>query len=934
MRFLLILLLSFPCLLYAQENFEQNQKIGDYIQKGDKYLYQNQDSAYHFFKKAYDLAIQEDNWESSIEALYYEVYTSGYYYNLPKYKRAIDRMDSLLLSKRELIGSFEYFKDAKISNILYKLDYNFTIKDFNNARKALSSLLDNLENRPIGTLTEDNIENLFSAYQYAGAIYKVEKKYNISEEYYKKSLRLFESNGMEKSKKLTVYNLLASLYTAQKEYKKSNKFFSKTLEIHLSDKNRFRNNIITSSILVAQNYIELAQLDSAKYFLNMTKSVMLKNDPFSSRYYNKLAALHIEEGKAQLAFEMYNQSLTIQMEKWEGAKNPAIANVFNKIGQLHESQNNIKNALKYYQKALQQLTTAFNSNNLNDNPGVTNSKNNGILFVTLKNKSGALNKANDFSNSLSSVNLAIVALDSLKPTFESEGDKQLLIENAFPLFETGIEAAFQLYKSTDNKKYIDQAFFYSEKGKSVILLEALLKTRANNFGKIPPEIVEKEKQLKSLITYLEKRIRRKKNTDLEEQLFDVRNEYRQFIKTIETRYKKYYDLKYNTEMATVAMVQNHLKSEETLVSYFYGDQAIYVITLGKKSKEFYKVKADHRLGAQINMAHEMLSNPKSDSRKLATLTYELYKRILQPSLQNKRVAKLTIITDGLLNYIPFGSLNTSKDDIQYLIEDVGISYSSSATLLLQLKAQYKGNNDVLAFAPSFNSTVNSDKKYTGGLLALPNNKAEVQQILTYFQGKSYVKNDASLQNLNAEVSNYGIIHLATHAVVNDNTPEYSYLAFSPKKQEEYLLYVSDIYNLELNANLVTLSACESGIGDLKRGEGLISLSRAFFYSGAASIVNTMWKINDASTSQIMDNFYKHLADGKSKEVALQNAKLDFLKENKQNPLTHPYFWSGFVIAGDTTPVVEKKPIWIWIVGGLFLLVFLGLLAFRRVKLLN
>lgn len=928
--FLITIFLLVPSFLNAQKGNEMDTLL----ELGSSYLYQNQDSAYYYFENAYQLANQNQDLEKSVDALLYINLTCGYYYDLPKYKITIDRLDSLLFSYSKDTENTAFLNEVKIGKLLYKIDYNFKIRQFNIARKHLNTMLTYLEQINSSMLTFDDIENLYSAYAYAGAMYNIERKYNLAEQYYEKSLRLYEKKKLGELKKLPVYNLLAALYTKKKEYKKSNTFFDKTLKIHLKDKNRYRNNIISSSILMAQNYIDLGQLDSVKYCLDITESAMLKNDPFSSRYYDKLAALHIEEGKSKLAFEMYNKSLTIQKEKWEGAKNSDIANVFNKIGQLHESQNNIKKALKYYQKALQQLTADFNSNNLKDNPNIKDSKNNGILFVTLKNKSGALNQADDFLKSLAAVNLAIVALDSLKPTFESEGDKQLLIENAFPLFETGIEAAYQLYKSTDNKKYIDRAFSYSEKGKSVILLEALLKTRANNFAKIPPGIVEKEKQLKSLITYLEKRIRRKKNTDLEEQLFDARNEYRQFIKTIETKYKNYYDLKYNTEMATVAMVQNHLESDETLVSYFYGDQAIYVITLGKKSKEFYKVKADHHLGEQINMVHEMLSNPKSDSRKLATLTYELYKRILQPSLQNKKVAKLTIITDGLLNYIPFGSLNMSKDGLQYLIEDVGISYSSSATLLLQLKAQNKDNNDVLAFAPSFNSTVNSDKKHMGGLLDLPNNKAEVQQILTYFQGKSFVENDASLQNLNAEVSNYGIIHLATHAVVNDNTPEYSYLAFSPKEQEDYLLYVSDIYNLELNANLVTLSACESGIGDLKRGEGLISLSRGFFYSGAASIVNTMWKINDASTSQIMDNFYKHLADGKSKDVALQNAKLDFLKENKQNPLTHPYFWSGFVIAGDTTPVVEKKSIWIWIVGGLFLLVLLGLLAFRRVKLLK
>ncbi len=927
MRFFFIaLFLLTPYRLLAQNGSE----IDKLLELGSDYLYQNKDSAYFFFDEAYQLAVQQKDMEKSIDALLYTNLTCGYYYDLSKYKKTIDKLDSLLLFNKSNITDTLLLNEIKMGSLLYKIDYNFTIRQFDITRDYLKRMLTYLENISSEKLTKDDVENLYSAYAYAGAIYNIEEKYNIAEQYYKKSLRLYEKKKLGELKKLPVYNLLAALYTKKKEYKKSNAFLQKTIAIHLKDRNRYRNNIISSSILMAQNYIDLGQLDSVKYYLNISKSMMLEKDPFLSGYFEKLAQLYKKRNQPALALEMYNKSLSEQKEKWEGEKNAGIAKVFNKIGQLQESQNDVTGALDNYQKALSQLSAGFNSNNLKDNPSIKNSKSNGILFVTLKNKSGALNKVGDFLKSLSSVDQAIVTLDSLKPTFESEGDKQLLIENAFPLFEYGMEAAYQLYKSTDKKIYIDQAFFYSEKGKSVVLLEAISKTRANDFAKIPSEILEKEKQLRSLITYLEKRIRRKPSSDLEEQLFTARNEYRQLIKTIEAKYKKYYDLKYNTQMATVAMIQNYLKSDEALISYFYGDQAIYSIVISNDTKEFHKIALDDKLRIRIKTVHQMLENPKSDVVKLALLTNELYSDLLVPSLQDKKHKKLTIVTDGLLNYIPYGSLNTTKVGINYLIENYSISYASSATLLLQLKVKSKGNNRVLGFAPSFNNHT----KAAISLPPLPNNRNELKQIISYFNGKSFTGNNASLKKFNTEVSNYGIIHLATHAVVNDNTPEYSYLAFSPENEEDYLLYVSDIYNLELNVNLVTLSACESGIGDLKRGEGMISLSRGFFYSGAASIVNTMWKINDASSSQLMSDFYKHLAGGQSKEVALQNAKLDFLRENKQNPLTHPYFWSGFVISGDTTPLVKKNPVWIWFIGALLVMAILGIFLFRRRKSKN
>ncbi|WAC03454.1 CHAT domain-containing protein [Lacinutrix neustonica] len=121
-------------------------------------------------------------------------------------------------------------------------------------------------------------------------------------------------------------------------------------------------------------------------------------------------------------------------------------------------------------------------------------------------------------------------------------------------------------------------------------------------------------------------------------------------------------------------------------------------------------------------------------------------------------------------------------------------------------------------------------------------------------------------------------------------------AFAPNGRSANKLHVRDLYNLQLNADLVTLSACESGIGKLNRGEGLMSLARGFYFSGANSIVSTLWKINDASSTQLMGDFYQHLSNRKTKNNALKNAQLDFININKENGFSHPYYWSAFVVS--------------------------------------
>ena len=153
------------------------------------------------------------------------------------------------------------------------------------------------------------------------------------------------------------------------------------------------------------------------------------------------------------------------------------------------------------------------------------------------------------------------------------------------------------------------------------------------------------------------------------------------------------------------------------------------------------------------------------------------------------------------------------------------------------------------------------------------------------------------------VGDYRIVHLATHGKANDKIGDYCFLAFTEQKDslQNELLYVRDIYNLSLNADLVVLSACETGIGELKRGEGVISLARAFAYSGAKSLITTLWSVNDKSTMQIMEGFYRQLKKGASKDAALWKAKQVYLEKSKHEQ-AHPFFWSAFIPIGDMQAV--------------------------------
>ena len=932
--FLIFTVFSF-CRLNAQSN-SYIQEIEILNQKANQKIFQ-QDSAYYYLNQVNKIASQNNDWKNVAESLIYTNIVASYHFNLDKIKTTLIDIDSLLNKHKEYLDSIP--ENLEIKNyILYnKGDYYLKINNHNKSKKAFEEIIQTNEKLPDSLLSENNLSLLSVAYSYIAKMHSQEGKYDLAKQYYNRNIR-FISEKIPGNEDLLYsnYSLLAEVFRKENEFKKSNDYFSRTLKFHLKKGNK--NSILANTFNIAQNYISLSQIDSANYYLDIAKNNLGENHVFTSNYHQIKAEAYQKKKNYELASEEFEKSLHFLLDKSNNKKQQDIALAYNKIGLLHLENNHPNKALENYNLGLAHLLEKNSDSQLKNNYRLINNTYGTPLLKILKNKSTVLNtfsSIEQFKETLKTVDLSVKTLDSLKPTFKSESDKLLLIEEAFPLFESGLEASYNLYSSTNDEKFIDKAFHYAEKSKSVLLLESLLSTKATKFGRIPENLLETEKKLKSQISYLEKQINQSKGDIIifEDDLFKIKNEYRTLIDTIETKYKSYYNLKYNTQVISIIEVQDLLEKDEMLVSYFYGNTNIYAINLTKSSKHIEQIKIDSLFSKKIKTIYEMLNNPNSDVQILANLTNELYNSLIKSSLEEaNQKNKLIVITDGLLNYIPFGCLNTDPTGINYLIEKKSISYAHSATLFAELKQRKSSNNNLLAFAPSFNNNLNSASEKSNELLPLPNNVKEIEQILTHFNGNSFINERASLKNFTTEISNHGIIHLATHAILNDESPEYSYFAFTYQKNEENLLFVSDLYNMQFDANLITLSACETGIGDLKKGEGFISLSRGFFYGGASSIINTIWKVNDASSSVLMNNFYKYLSKGNSKNIALQKTKLDFLKINKQNALAHPYYWSGFVLTGNSNAVAQQSILpWLWVVTGVFFIVSIFYLIVKRKK---
>jgi CHAT domain-containing protein len=540
--------------------------------------------------------------------------------------------------------------------------------------------------------------------------------------------------------------------------------------------------------------------------------------------------------------------------------------------------------------------------------------------------------------------------DLSKEIFQSKHDK---------VFSLCIRDLFILYEMTHEPQVLEKAFAYSEKFKSLELLYAAQKDKADHVERFRILNQQYNAQMDSIRHYEELYYSTGSDAVFQAKASSALNKTKESLYLWKDRIKlehpDYYQLIYHPDPVSIANLQHTLdKSDQCILSYHLSDDYIYMFVI--KADTAYFVRED--IGAS---PYELITGFRKSvygffsdtsrsesvyvahSEHFVKTGYELYSLLIEPvsSLLDRRVV---IIVDKVLGYIPFDLLLKEKPkvsyryrDHHYLLDDHAISYSYSARLWMDMRrSPSMFANQLLGVAPYFPSSNPDDFTTLGfrsGLTRLYYNETEVRDINHVIPGRILSGRNATKNNFIQHSSSYQIIHLATHSKANDNQGDYSFLAFTDTGDGNSTLLASEIYNLDLQAELVTLSACETGLGELTSAEGIISLARAFSYAGAGSIVSSLWSVNDKSTPSLMAAFYHHLKQGIPKDVALQKAKMDFIHARGHTD-THPFYWGGFICVGDMSPVLfDAKPdnTVFWILGGgaVLLIILFFIKNFRR-----
>jgi len=437
-------------------------------------------------------------------------------------------------------------------------------------------------------------------------------------------------------------------------------------------------------------------------------------------------------------------------------------------------------------------------------------------------------------------------------------------------------------------------------------MEAIADANAKSFSGIPPDLLEEEKNLKAAITLCAQKLAQKPSVEEEKYLretsFNLNRTYEAFTKKLEAQFPEYFNLKFNTTAPSISQLQSRLNNQTSLLSYFIDDKnnQLYIFQITKsKFKIIEHVLPDGFDRLISGMRNSLFFNNAETYIKASN---ELSSLLLPKNIPSS-INSLIIVPTGRMSIIPFEALLTNEvtdearnKPLPYLLQKYNIRYEFSAGLMLQKTKKSTATPSILLCAP-----VTFPKKDDLG--ELPGTEMEVKEIANLFTTKNltsglYLNHQADEKLIKSgSLKNYSYLHFATHGVVDEANPELSRIFLqSDEGIEDGNLFAGEIYNLELNANLVTLSACQTGLGKISKGEGVIGLSRALVYAGAQHIIVSFWSVADASTATLMKDFYQQVLENPAAGFS-ENLRKAKLKMISSQSYAAPYYWAPFILIG-------------------------------------
>lgn len=928
-----------------------NPEVADLHNKLASALFETgriEDAGSHYEKALQLLTPLSNTEKTKIDALYNNL--GIFYKSTGNFRKSIEYFELSQQLKTSLYGSESIQAANALNNIGTTYDklgnYGKAMDYYNSAEKII--------NRQYG----DSSLMISDVYINKGNLYNRQMQNDIAIKYYNKALTIKTKYlSADNSQLANIYNNIGSVFEKNEDFISALSYFNKALVIRQKSRGQMSQDVAESYNNIANILLKTGKLSEALEKYSEAEKIYLKLYPSGNillgNTFNNIGNSYAKQNIPDSSILYFNKAIAIY-KNILGDKHPSLSIIYNNLGDIYLKLGNFGDALKYYQFALAANHQYFNSDAPMDNiPSMNGYFDQSVFLKSILSKASAYvlhyiaaesgkKEIRDLQMALHSYVLGDSLVGNMRRSSVTKADKIALGETALKCYEGAIEVCTELANYTTARDsvsfYKSEAFNYAEKSKASALLEAIAGQDAMKLSSVPDSLKIRENNLSADISYYEKLLadKSKNEATIRNQLFRLNQDYNNLIRNIEISYPDYNSLKYAGKTTSLNELQSILDPEMQVRMYVIGYSYVFIFCISKNNLEIYTSKVYQSIGDTVKKYRDCLILQSARYNQLyRDLGFNLYNYLFPDNPENTSVKELVIIPDGKLAQIPFETLLYQRQtgsvdkyqDYPYLLKKFSISYSFSASLFYQRKTKTPPTDSyrMVALAPVFtNSTIRNlildnrggglDKNsaerpnsFNANISSLESTEIEAKEIYSIFNKKGY-RSKAMLFSsagkdfvLSDSVRKFNIIHFATHGFVNSESPELSgiQLAVPDKPEDNGILYSGDIYNMKLKAELVVLSACETGLGKISKGEGIIGLSRAFLYAGASNLIVSLWKVSDVSTSDLMIAFYNNILANKKTDHSysdeLRAAKLKMISDMK---FAQPYYWSPFILLGN------------------------------------
>lgn len=875
--------------------------------------------AISIFEKARKFYEREEKWT---EYLNTSNHIAGCQYYLSRYDAAISISNHSLTKTLPRLGEFHPEVAMSYNNIgvAYgrKGDYENQLKHY---QKALM-----IQER----LPGDSDTAVELSYNNIGACFGLLGDFDKALTYYFKALNIRIKLYGEKSRKVAnSYNNLGSAYGKMGEHALQLRYLKKSSAIYrelLSDSHHLLGIAYNN---LGECYHHLNKFNRAIAYFKKAEQTFIKGIGESNTYlamsYGSLSDSHAGAGNSDKQRVYLSKAFDIAHDLF-GEKHPNLAKLHIKMGKYFKSRGDIPEELNCYQKAICSLFTGYDNTDIYHlPPAIEGALSQPVLLQCLIHKAQALldlyrsrtNRIKAAKAALTTLKLADVLLNDMRKNYIEEESKIILAGQARQVYDKAVGASLLLFDHDDDKRWLHEAFSYSEKSKAILLFNSMKDTEAKFTAKIPDHLLAAERELRIRRSYLVKSIQDENlnggkdsgASAFQDELFDVNRKYESLVRQFENHYPDYHQLKYSAQVATVRSIQPRLEPDDALIDYFIGETCILVFLITDNT--FKVVRTAVPKDFEIRVSEFVSSINQIEKKSFIENGMKLYDDLIKPVkrfIADKR--HLIIVPDLGMYYLPFEALLTKPTDLKcdypelsYLANEFAISYHYSSSLFHHNISTFKQRNRAgmkkfIGISPEYGD----GKKHSEQLSELTFSKEEVNAVGRFlsesgFESKTICESEATTTCFKSMCADFNYILISAHQILHQKNSGLSGIIFSStpedKSDNDRCLTTGEAYNLNLTADLVVLSCCETGIGRLVRGEGMMAMNRAFLFAGAENIVFTLFKVFDRASSQLVQYFFKQVTKGTGYSEALRTAKLKIIKQEWATPKS----WAGYVFMG-------------------------------------